>query len=451
MRTTPKPQDEGISLRTVHKWLIIGALILAGLLFYYTFQVVSSFRDLAEASELQIELRKAARELMDASDYLTEKAQRFTVDGDRVHMEEYFDEALENKHREEAVRIMEKDNGGSDAYKKLLKAMDESVSLMDREYYAMKLVIEAEGYTDVPEALDSVQLSDEDMALSYEGKMRKATEMVLDDEYYEQKDMIRNNMRDCLDELEQMAYERDETELKALHDKMVFLRGIIILQIIVVLSLVWLTARLGIHPVLGAVDHIREGKPIPETGANEFRYLARTYNRMYDAYRKSLEHLNFKASHDELTGAYNRAGCELILSAIDLDSTYVLMFDLDDFKGINDSYGHETGDKVLIKLVNILKKNFRSEDYICRMGGDEFVIFMVHASADYKAMLAQKIDRINAELADTSDGLPATSISVGAVHGHGGIDADTLMRETDKAMYESKKRGKSTYTFGDKE
>jgi diguanylate cyclase (GGDEF)-like protein len=168
---------------------------------------------------------------------------------------------------------------------------------------------------------------------------------------------------------------------------------------------------------------------------------------MYEAYRKSLEHLNFKASHDELTGAYNRAGSELILSAIDLETTYVLMFDLDNFKGINDTYGHETGDKVLIKLVDILKRNFRSEDYICRVGGDEFVIFMVHANADYKEMIASKIDKINEELADTSDGLPATSISVGVVHGHGVVDAESLMRETDKAMYKSKKRGKSTYTF----
>jgi diguanylate cyclase (GGDEF)-like protein len=447
MRMPVNPKTEGISLRTIHKWLIVGALILAGMLFCYTFQVVANFKDLAEASELQIELRKAARELMDASDYLTEKVQRFTINGDRIYMEEYFDEALENKHREEAVEIMDKDSSGSQAYTKLRKAMDESVALMDREYYAMRLVVEAKGYADYPEELKSVRLSSADMALSAEDKMRRATEMVLDDEYYDQKDVIRNNMKACLNELEEMAYDNDDAALEDLREKMIFLRVVIILQIVVVFFLVWLTARLGIHPVLGAVDHIRAGKPIPESGANEFRYLARTYNRMYEAYRKSLEHLNFKASHDELTGAYNRAGSELILSAIDLETTYVLMFDLDNFKGINDTYGHETGDKVLIKLVDILKRNFRSEDYICRVGGDEFVIFMVHANADYKEMIARKIDKINEELADTSDGLPATSISVGVVHGHGAVNAESLMRETDKAMYKSKKRGKSTYTF----
>ena len=94
---------------------------------------------------------------------------------------------------------------------------------------------------------------------------------------------------------------------------------------------------------------------------------------MYEVYRNSLERLNFKASHDELTGAYNRSGYELLLSSVDLGSVYMLLFDLDNFKEINDTYGHEVGDKVLIKLVNILKLNFRSDDYVCRIGGDEFV------------------------------------------------------------------------------
>ena len=77
-----KPKD-GISLRTVHLCLIIGAVIISGLMLFSTYHLFSSFRHLTETSEQQIELRKAARELMDASDYLTEKVQRFSVLGDR--------------------------------------------------------------------------------------------------------------------------------------------------------------------------------------------------------------------------------------------------------------------------------------------------------------------------------------------------------------------------------
>ena len=444
---TNSTQSEGISLRTIHLWLIIGAAIISCLMFYSTYHLSTSFRHLTETSEQQIELRKAARELMDASDYLTEKVQRFAVLGDMRFLEEYFKEAFEANHREEAIKRMEAGSGADTALEKLKAAMEGSVSLMNREYYAMRLVIDAQGYTDYPDLLHSVVLSDEDMALTREEKMLRAAVMVHDDEYYAQKEHIRINMKASLDELEQMAYDTDASALESLRGEMRFVRFVIILQILVMIFMVWLTSRLGIHPVLNAVERIKADSPIPEVGANEFRYLARAYNKMYDVYRKSLEHLNFKASHDELTGAYNRAGYDLLLSSIDLSSTYMLLFDVDNFKGINDTYGHETGDKVLVKLVQILKNNFRSDDYICRIGGDEFVVFMVHATEKQHDLIAQKIDEINGRLADTEDGLPHASVSVGIVHGTDAANAENLFEKTDAAMYRAKQGGKSTFRF----
>lgn len=441
-----KPKD-GISLRTVHLCLIIGAVIISGLMLFSTYHLFSSFRHLTETSEQQIELRKAARELMDASDYLTEKVQRFSVLGDRRFLEEYFEEAFVANHREEAIATMAEGTGTQAALEKLQTAMASSVELMDREYYAMQLVIEAQGYTEYPEVLQSVTLSDEDMALSPSEKMLRAAQMVHDDEYYEQKDRIRENMRASLDELEQMAYDTDASALESLRDELLLVRVIIILQTIGILVMVWLTARLGIHPVLNAVERIKEDSPIPEVGANEFRYLARTYNKMYEVYKKSLASLNFKASHDELTGAYNRAGYDLLLSSIDLGSTYMMLVDVDNFKTINDTYGHEVGDKVLTKLVQVLKKNFRSDDYICRIGGDEFVVFMVHSSEMQHNQVASKIKAINKELNEPEDGLPPVTISVGITHGTEATDAVDLFEKTDAAMYQAKKNGKRTYRF----
>ncbi len=168
---------------------------------------------------------------------------------------------------------------------------------------------------------------------------------------------------------------------------------------------------------------------------------------MYAVYRKSLEHLNFKASHDELTGAYNRSGYQLLLTGIDLSSTYMLLFDVDNFKRINDTYGHETGDEVLKKLVRVLKSNFRSDDYICRIGGDEFVVFMVHATETQHDLIVQKINEINREMEGKGDGLPPASVSVGIVHGTEASEAENLFEKTDAAMYKAKQSGKHTYTF----
>ena len=444
-------EKEGISLRKTHLVLVIMAVIISGIMFYFTFHLGVSFQRLTNATEEQIELRKAARELMDASDYLTEKVQRFTVQGDMKFLEEYFTEAFETNRREEAIERMSVVEDNADALKDLQKAMEGSMDLMNLEYYAMRLVIDAKGYRDYPDILRSVELSAEDKALSPAEKQRLAIEIVHGDEYYEEKTFIRSNMEASLDELERMAYDTDAATLKAFGNEMSLVRIIITIQIIGIFIMVWLTARLGIHPVLNAVESIKEDSPIPEVGANEFRYLARTYNRMYEVYKSSLAHLNFKASHDELTGAYNRSGYDLLLSSIDLNSTYMMLFDVDNFKTINDTYGHEIGDKVLVKLVQVLKKNFRSEDYICRIGGDEFVVFMVHSSKVQSALVAQKIKAINADLDEADDELPSVSISVGITHGTEASDTTDLFEKTDAAMYQAKQNGKRTYQFHTKQ
>ncbi len=442
------PKSDGVSLRTIHFWLVVGAVIACSLMFLFTFHLTDSFQKLTQVSEQQIELRNAASQLIEASDYLTERAQRFTVEGDTRFLEEYFEEAFEANRREEAVARMKGGKGSLAAQEKLQDAMRSSLLLMQREYYAMKLVIEAKGYTEYPEILRSVHLSEEDAALSAHDKMHLATQMVLDDAYYEMKDQVRSSMKESLAELERITHDTDHSALASLQDEMVGVRVVIVLQAIGIFFMVWLTSRLGIHPVLAAVDRIKADSPIPVVGANEFRYLARTYNTMYEVYKSSLEHLNFKASHDELTGAYNRSGYELLLSSINMDNTYMLLFDVDNFKRVNDGFGHETGDRVLVKLVNVLRSNFRSDDYICRIGGDEFVVFMVHSTELQRNLIVQKITLINRALADTADGLPATSVSVGIVHGTQVASAEELFEKTDAAMYKAKQQGKSTYQFG---
>lgn len=437
----------GISLRMIHSCLIVITLLLSGTLIFSTFRLSEAFMLLAGATEEHIELEKAAHELMDASDYLTERAQRFTIDGDMRFLEEYFTEAFETNRREEAIAAMGTDADRAKAVEELNQALDNSVILMDREYYAMRLVIEAKGYTDYPEVLKQVNLTDEDAALSPEEKMRRATEVVLNDDYYEQKDRIRQDMSESLQEIDTLTRQIEDSQLQSLRREMNLGRAIIVLLTLSIIFMVWLTAYLGINPVLQAVDRIREDSPIPEVGANEFRYLAKAYNKMYSSYKNSLERLNYKASHDKLTGAYNRAGYDLLLSGIDLDSTYMMLFDVDNFKSINDTYGHETGDKVLKKLVQVIRSAFRDDDYICRVGGDEFVVFMVHSGGNQQRLIEKKIEQINEGLENTDDGLPPVSISVGIVHGKQVTDISSLFEMTDEAMYESKKKGKNTYTF----
>jgi diguanylate cyclase (GGDEF)-like protein len=144
-----------------------------------------------------------------------------------------------------------------------------------------------------------------------------------------------------------------------------------------------------------------------------------------------------------------RFGYDFILMELDIQSAYLLMVDADDFKSINDSYGHLIGDQVLCKIANTLLKNFRANDYVCRIGGDEFVVIMIGATTKLKPLIRSKIEKINDELCDTSDGVPPISVSVGVTHGSEAADAADLLKIADRAMYELKQHGKHGYYFSD--
>ena len=442
-----KLSKNGISLRTIHTWLVIIAFLLAGLMLYSTFNLSTSFKALTENSENTTELSKAAIELMDASDYMTEKVQRFVITGELHHLQNYYNEAFLMKHREEAINIMTSATHGEVVLDKLQQAMDGSLKLMEREYYAIKLVVEAQGYKSSPLLLDDVTLSEEDEALSPDEKMKRAAEMVFDDQYYSQKYEIRSNMRAGLEELENYANETDAKELENMRLRMNIMRATIVLVTIGIFFLAWLASRLGISPVLRAVERIKNNKTLPEAGSTEFRYLVRAYNQMYEMYRNSIAQLDFKATHDELTGVFNRAGYDSIIESIDIKTTYMLLFDVDNFKSINDTYGHEIGDKVLQKFASALKNNFRPDDFICRIGGDEFVVLMQRTQEMQQSIITEKIERINTELSTVKDGIPGVTISVGIARGSDAQEIDELFKKTDDAMYDAKQKGKSTYAF----
>lgn len=151
-----------------------------------------------------------------------------------------------------------------------------------------------------------------------------------------------------------------------------------------------------------------------------------------------------KAETDELTGLLNRAGYDRLLTELDLRGTTLLLVDTDKFKGINDTFGHETGDQVLKKISKSLLGNFRHNDYVCRIGGDEFAVLMLDVGAgtltDEK--ISEKIRFINRDLAGTiDDSLPAVSVSVGVARGADADNWTELFKKADAALYRVKQDG----------
>lgn len=121
---------KGISLRVVYTWMMMIAAAVFVMMMTSMFFLAATFSRLSNATNEHIDLERSVHELMDASDYLTENVQRFTVDGDRRFMDAYFDEAFENNRRQNAVKKLSEYSNSSAALAKLQKAMNASLKLM---------------------------------------------------------------------------------------------------------------------------------------------------------------------------------------------------------------------------------------------------------------------------------------------------------------------------------
>lgn len=173
------------------------------------------------------------------------------------------------------------------------------------------------------------------------------------------------------------------------------------------------------------------------------------------ALAKELEHL---AYHDPLTGLANRAELdELLQGAMNLmqrenQQLAVLFMDLDRFKGINDSLGHDVGDKLLIEVSKRLQKILRKSDVLARLGGDEFAVLLHNSSPNQAAEVAEKlIEVINAPFEVAQYNLQITT-SIGiSIYPEDGNTASAILKSADTAMYCSKESGRNQFSFYEKE
>ena len=163
---------------------------------------------------------------------------------------------------------------------------------------------------------------------------------------------------------------------------------------------------------------------------------------------RAEEVMKYKAEHDALTGVFNRAGFDRIISLLKKEyfPLAFALIDVDSFKMINDTYGHEVGDKVLAKTARMLDRAFCSSDIVFRLGGDEFCVVFNNITADKKDFIIRKIQGINESLQNPIDGLPPVSLSMGVAFSLRGY-RDALFNDADRALYEIKKCGKCGVYF----
>ncbi len=170
---------------------------------------------------------------------------------------------------------------------------------------------------------------------------------------------------------------------------------------------------------------------------------------------KQAKELEFHAYHDALTGLPNRTLFRDRLSqAIKYSSRHkkkfaLLFIDLDRFKQINDSFGHQFGDAVLLEIAKRIKKELRSEDTLARFGGDEFVVIVRDiADKDAAEKVAAKVLASLKEPLHFYDNELYTSISIGvSLYPDDSKNEEDLLKYADSAMYRAKEEGRNNYRF----
>lgn len=201
--------------------------------------------------------------------------------------------------------------------------------------------------------------------------------------------------------------------------------------------------------LLGALDYIV--KPFSPTSVRarvrNHLNLARTTREL----RQAKDKLERMAALDHLTGIFNRGHFEM-LTGRELEraergarSGALLLIDLDHFKRINDTYGHATGDKVLVAVAEAWSRELRGCDILGRVGGEEFALFLPETDGAEAEGVAQRLLRQTRALVVKSDDdvtLKVTA-SVGGVWSQGGgADLKTLMRVADRMLYRAKEMGR---------
>lgn len=157
------------------------------------------------------------------------------------------------------------------------------------------------------------------------------------------------------------------------------------------------------------------------------------------------------AEHDPLTGIYNRAGgIQLIRDCIQKkESGTFLIIDIDDFKLVNDRYGHQKGDDVLKQVAGILQSSFKQSDIVMRMGGDEFIIYAA-GMVDYEVS-RKRLEHLNQAIhkvvVDEKSGHYVTVSIGGAINDGSYPTYEALYKASDQYLYQTKAKGKDGYSL----
>lgn len=439
-------KQKGLSIRFLTLILAVVTLAAFGSVLFLLFRLNLRFNLVQNSIDKYLTCQNSSQTIKDSASYLTEQARLFVITHNTRYAESYLNETNVVRKREKAVQELARVCDSDDfAFQRLRIAQTQSENLVSVENYAIRLVYESlKNQQEIPESIKSVNLRDVDKNLSPEELQQLAMNTLFSDGYLIYKQRVDENCNLSVESIEEEISDELKINSNLLGDNLKSLKILLILLFIVVAAIFVSFNFLVLHVLKKFIKAMQKDERLPYEGSSELRFFADTYNSIYEIKAQNEKKLLFNAEYDALTGILNRRAFEQVCEKCqkEKDKIALLLIDMDNFKNINDTYGHSGGDTALKELAKHLTETFRRSDYICRIGGDEFAVILCGIKANANEAIIRKINNINLLLSEIESGIRHVSISAGAALSDEGYSKE-LYEKADKALYYTKEHGRA--------
>ena len=434
----------GIRLSRVNIVLLAVTVIGSIGMIIATNRLNSAYQQLIEETGKYINTQQDAGMIEEFSGSMLSESRSFLQTGDPAHVMAFYSQMdVIRRQLDRSGTAETKSTAASDRY--LEEAVEAFRTLAEQDAYAMRLKAETLPVSlgSYPAEFAGTEIRPEDAALDAEQKLAKAQEILDRTDY----SAIRSRLSDRVDASHRAASETVQQQMGVttarIRQELLLLRTFGVVFLVIAVLAMLSNLLLIILPINRSVSNLDNREEIPEQGSFEMRNLARVYNEVLRDSTEKQEELEYSATHDALTGVYNRAAFDREYDRCRNDRIGIAIVDVDGFKHYNDVYGHDVGDHVLRRVTETIGSKFRKEDHISRIGGDEFVIIMKNTGSAQSEDIKLKIDEINEELVkERRKGMPPISVSVGAAFWDRENPGPDILKDADKALLQMKQNGK---------
>ena len=433
-------KSAGIRLNYLNFTMICIGMLIAVLMVYSTYRTTSSVKEIVTVTDNYLTYQQTGGMLRDFAERLGGIAEAFVQSPDPGQAKSY--EAQLNVINAQLADYTPEQSVSDAANEQLSNAIFAFRSRNDTEAHAMRLaadVLPKGAFEALPDLLKNIPLNDEEQAMTPPEKTEAALALLQQESYTGFGDSIRTAV-DNSHRLSSEAGRQQAEETSGQVNNIMTAQNILVALLILIAAATLVINRLLIiTPIQKSVDNLDRREPIPVRGSYEMRRMAQAYNDLLKENEEKTKALSYTATHDALTGLLNRAAFDKAYRAVHRDQIALLIADVDHFKQYNDEFGHDIGDKVLQMAAEALKRHFRDEDQICRIGGDEFCIIMPGICQNRAESVRDRMIRINAELAEMNDQLPPVTLSAGIACWDRPNPLGSVFTDADHVLLELKK------------